>query len=252
MSPSITLDPTALAALALAGTRVFAWMQFVPVFSGPSVPKAVRAALALGVGLAVSPSIHLRAVPGWPMFIADIASQALIGAAFGVITSFLLNAVASAGDTLDLFGGLVLPQSLQPIGFRTTTTVGQLYSLATIAILVVTHGDLLLLRGLVTTFGVLGPTLSLLLPMAHGAITAVATFFTATFEIAGPLLVVEFVVQVGLGLVAKAAPNVNIFLFAFAVQAFVLILVLGLGTSILPSAVHRLVQDAIHLEGQLL
>ncbi len=250
--PSLAINPDVLVATALAGTRTYAWMQVVPPFSGAYVPKSVRLGAALGVGLAISPRIAVTSVPSWPMLIADLGAQVVIGAAFGLLISILIQAATSAGDTLDLFGGLVLPQSLTPIGFPSSTSLGKFYGLITVALLVVTRGDLLLLRGFITTFDVIGPTFSSLVPLAHGAISATSTFFTATFEIAGPLLVVEFTIQAALGLVAKAAPNVNIFLFAFSVQSFALILVLAVGTSLLPEAVNRLVQDALSLEGQLL
>lgn len=252
MAPVISFDPVAATAVLLASVRIFAWMTVVPPFSGRYIPRAARAGAALAVGLAVGPRLRLAEVPGWRELVVDVGAQVLVGVGFGLITSFLVRAIASAGDTLDLFGGLALPQALEPIGFRTATSVGQLYAVATLALLVVTGGDLLLLRGLVTTFAVVGPTLGSLAPMAQGALQAVATMFSATFEIAGPLLAVEFLVQVALGLVAKAAPNVNIFLFAFSVQVFVLVMLLALGTAVLPAALHRLIDAALTLEGSLL
>lgn len=252
MTASATFDPASAAAIGLAAVRVMAWLSVVPPFSGSYVPKPVRAGAALAVGVAIGPRLHMAALPSWQGLIADAAGQVVIGAAFGALAMVLLQAVTAAGDSLDLFGGLVLPQALEPIGMKASTSVGQLYTMATFALLVVTGGDLLLLRGLITTFGVIGPTVGSLGPMAHGAIQATATMFTATFEIVAPLLAVEFLVQVALGMIAKSAPTVNIFLFAFSVQTLVLILALAFGASVLPSAVHRLVDDALRLEGGLL
>ncbi|MGH9068807.1 MAG: flagellar biosynthetic protein FliR [Acidimicrobiales bacterium] len=249
---SVSLHPVFLMALILGSIRVYAWMSFAPPFSAPYVPTSARMAMSLAVGLAVAPKLHLASVPGFGMLLGDAVVQVAVGAAFGLITSFVIGAVASAGDTLELFGGLALPVAIEPIGVSATTSLGQLYGMATLALLVVSGGDLLLLRGLITTFSFTGPTISSLVPFAHGAASAVATFFTAIFEIAGPLLVVEFAVQIGLGLLAKATPQVNIFLFAFSVQVFVLVLLLALGVAILPGSVHRLVHHVLSLEGGLL
>lgn len=252
MTPSASFNPALAAAVLLASVRVLAWLSVVPPFSGPYVPKAVRAGASLAIGLVAGPSLHLAAVPSWQGLIASAVAQIVIGAGFGVITMAILSAVAAAGDSLDLFGGLVVPSALEPVGFQASTSLGQLYTMATFALLVASGGDLLLIRGLITTFRIAGPTLASTGPMAEGAIQAVSTMFTATFEIVGPLLAVEFLVQVALGMLAKSAPQVNIFLFAFSVQALVLILALAMGVSILPSAVHRLVEDALSLEGRLL
>ena len=247
-----TFDPVQAAAVLLASVRVLAWLSVVPPFSGAYVPQAVRAGAALAVGLVAGPMLHMAAMPTWQGLIVDAVGQVFIGAAFGAMSMILLQAVTAAGDSLDLFGGLVLPQSLEPIGTQATTSVGQLYSVTMFALLVASGGDLLLLRGMLTTFDVFGPTIGALAPMAHGAIWATTTMFTATFEIVGPLLAVEFLVQVALGMLAKSAPQVNVFLFAFSVQSLVLILTLAFGVSVLPSAVHRLVDDALSLEGRLL
>lgn len=248
----IRFDPVVVAAIALASIRVLAWLSVVPPFSAAYVPRVVRIGAALAIGIAVHPRIPLTAMPSFDRLIADAVGQVVIGVGFGALVMVLLSAVGAAGDSLDLFGGLVLPQSLEPIGFRGTNSAGQLYTIVTFALLVATGGDLLLIRGLLTTFDVVGPTVASLTPMAHGAIQATATMFTATFEIVAPLLAVEFLVQVALAMMAKAAPTVNVFLFAFSLQVLVLILILAFGMAILPNAVHRLVDHALSLEGGLL
>jgi len=248
----VRFDPVSVAAIALASIRVFAWLSVVPPFSAVYVPRVVRIGAALAIGVAVEPRIPLTTMPSFDGLIVDAVGQVVIGVGFGALVMILIAAFGSAGDSLDLFGGLVLPQSLEPIGFRGTNAAGQLYTVVTFALLVVTGGDLLLIRGLVTTFDVVGPTVASLTPMANGAIQATSTMFTATFEIVAPLLAVEFLVQVALAMMAKAAPTVNIFLFAFSLQVLVLILILAFGMAILPSAVHRIVDHALSLEGGLL
>jgi len=252
MTLNVALGAVGLARALLASVRVLAWMSVVPPFSARFVPAQVRAAASLAVGAAASPLLALKAVPTWQGLIADAVGQVLLGAGFGALTMAVLEAVVSAGTALGLFGGLVLPQALEPAGQSSANSLGQLYQMATFALLVASGGDLLLLRGLFTTFRVFGPSLASLAPMAHGALSATATMFTATFEVAGPIIAVEFLAQLALGLLAKAAPNVNIFLFMFSVQVVVLVFALALGAASLPDAVGRLVQRALGLEGGLL
>lgn len=243
------LDATAVL---LASLRAYAWLSLVPPFSGTYIPKAARTAAAVGLGVAVGPRLHLAAVPGLPALLLDGADQVVVGAAFGLLVSFLLAAIPAAGDTLALFGGLSLPPALVPIGYPAATTIGQLYGLLMAVLLIVSGGDLLLLRGFMTSFIVTGPTIASLHPLAHAAIGELSTFFAATIEVAGPLLVVEFMVQVGLGLIAKAAPQVNVFLFSFSVQILVLVLGLAVAVAVLPSAVAHIVGLILHVEGGLL
>lgn len=228
-----------------------AWMSVVPPFSSGWMPIPVRAAVSFAVGLAVGNRLSLRAVPTWQGLIADVVGQIFIGAAFGAVTMILLSMFSAAGNVIGLFGGLMLPQQLTP-DRSSTNSLGTLYQFTAFALLVSTGGDLLLLRGLVTSFQLFGPSLATLPVFAGGASTAVATMFTATLEIVGPIVAVELLVQVALGLLAKSAPNINIFLFMFSVQVFVLVMVLALAVPALPDAVERLVERALNTEGGML
>ncbi len=249
---SITIDATTMVAVLLASVRAFAWCSVVPPFSASYVPKSVRAVLGLGIGIAAAHSVHLTTVPSLGSLLVDAGAQAIIGFVFGMLVGVLLSVVPAAGDTLDLFGGLVLPPSLESMGFQAATTLGTFYGMIELALLVVSGGDLLLLRGFLTSFLVVGPTMSSLTPLAHVATAEIGTFFTSVFEVAGPIIAVEFVTEIGLGLLSKAAPQVNIFLFAFSVQTIVLVFALLLGVALLPSTVDRLVHLALHYEGSLL
>jgi len=249
---SITLNETVLVAVLLASIRAFVWLSVVPPFSASYVPKSVRSAISLCLGIAAEHSLHLTAVPSLPALAGSAVSEALTGFLFGMLVAILLSVIPAAGDTLDLFGGLVLPPSLESMGFQAATSLGTFYGLIELALLFVSGGELLLIRGFLTSFLVIGPTIGSLLPLAHVASAEVGTFFTATFEVAGPIIAVEFVTEIALGLLSKAAPQVNIFLFAFSVQTIVLILALLAGVALLPAAVERLVQLALHYEGSLL
>ena len=249
---SLTINETAMLAVLLGSVRAFAWLSVVPPFSATYVPKSVRAAVSLCLGLAAAHSLHLRGTPTLLALCGDIGSQAIVGFVFGLLVAILLSVIPAAGDTLDLFGGLVLPPALESMGFQSATSLGTFYGMIEIALLFVSGGELLLIRGFLTSFLVVGPTTGSLLPLAHAAASEVSTFFTATFEVAGPIIAVEFVTEIALGLLSKAAPQVNIFLFAFSVQTIVLIFALLLGIALLPSALERLVQLALHYEGSLL
>ena len=240
-------------AVLLASVRAFAWLSVVSPFSAAYVPKSVLAAVSLCLGAAASHSLHNLAVaPSVLALAGDVGAQAIVGFVFGLLVAILLSVIPAAGDTLDLFGGLVLPPALESMGFQSATSLGTFYGMIEIALLFISGGELLLIRGFLTSFLVVGLTTGSLLPLAHVATSEVGTFFTATFEVAGPIIAVEFVTEIALGLLSKAAPQVNIFLFAFSVQTIVLIFALLLGVALLPSAVGRLVQLALHYEGSLL
>jgi len=248
----VTIDETAMLAVLLGSVRAFAWLSVVPPFSASYVPKSIRVAVALCIGAAAGRFVHLSAVPSLPALLGDVAAQAIVGFIFGLLVAVLLSIIPAAGDTLDLFGGLVLPPSLTSMGFQAATSLGTFYGMIEMVLLFVSGGELLIIRGFLTSFLVIGPTIGSLLPLAHTATAEVSTFFTATFEVAGPIIAVELVTEIALGLLSKAAPQINIFLFAFSVQTIVLIFALVLGVAMLPSAVADIVHMVLHFEGSLL
>jgi flagellar biosynthetic protein FliR len=73
--------------------------------------------------------------------------------------------------------------------------------------------------------------------------------FVAAAEIAGPLLIVLFLADLGLGLLTKVAPALNAFSLSYPVK---ILLALSLGSGVflvLPAAVQSLTGSATQLLG---
>ncbi|MFP5358989.1 MAG: flagellar biosynthetic protein FliR, partial [Actinomycetes bacterium] len=109
-------------------------------------------------------------------------------------------------------------------------------------------GYQLVLAGLVRTFDVLplgeAPSLANLADLMTGGI---ANLMLAALQIAGPLIVVLFLADVGLGLLTRVAPALNAFALGFPLK---ILLTLALGSVAflaLPQVVSRLTEDAVGL-----
>jgi flagellar biosynthetic protein FliR len=79
-----------------------------------------------------------------------------------------------------------------------------------------------------------------------------ATCFVAALEMAAPIIAVLFAVQVGLALLAKAAPQMNVWMLGMPVQ---ILLVLGLavtGIATIPGYLSALVTRIVQDMGALL
>ena len=60
---------------------------------------------------------------------------------------------------VDLFGGLNLPPAVDPLSENQTPMIGQFYEQVGVALLFITNGELLLVRGFETSFGAAGLTM---------------------------------------------------------------------------------------------
>jgi len=243
----LTLDPTWLLAFFLAFIRALAWLVVVPPFSNRFViPRIALLGIAGGLGLLAVPQIVHTAIPtGTAGLVGAVVLQIFTGAALGLCVLVLLSAVTAAGGLIDLFGGLNLPPAVDPLSENQTPMIGQFYEQVAMALLFVTNGELLLVRGFETSFGAAGLTLSSSATAANVLSADLATFFTASLEIAAPLIVVLFATQISLAMLSKAAPQMNVWILGFPVQALLSLVFVAVGIKVLPGYLDNLVNRAL-------
>lgn len=239
---SLQLDPVWLLAVLLVMVRGLAWLVIVPPFSNRSVvPRPVLIGLAAGLGLLAAGQIPASAIPtDTAGLIGALVEQVFSGVMLGLPVQILLSAVGSAGGMIDMFGGLNLPPGLDPLSVNQTPILGQLYEQVAVVLLFVTNGEMLLVKGFTLSMGKGDIMLSTNGFGANVLVADLATYFTATLEIAAPLVAVLFATQIGLALMAKAAPQMNVWLLGFPIQALLSLLFVAVGVRVLPGYVANL------------
>ncbi|MBE1514392.1 flagellar biosynthetic protein FliR [Nesterenkonia halotolerans] len=242
-----TLPLTWLEATMLAAVRVTAFIVIAPPFSHGSVPMRIRAAMGAGLALVVAPRAVADYVPlDTGGFIAALLLEILAGAALGFLVMLLFAAVQSAGGLIDLFGGFQLAMAFDPGSQINGAQFTRLFHFAAIALLVASDGYQLILAGLFRSFDALplGAEISLA-ALAENAVSGFTEMFMAAVQIAGPLLVVLFLADAGLGLLTRVAPALNAFSLGFPLKIFLTMTLAGTVFVVLPAAVSTLVQSAL-------
>jgi flagellar biosynthesis protein FliR len=241
----LTVDPLWLLAFFLAFIRALAWLVVVPPFSNKTiVPRTALIGIAGGLGLLAIPQIAQSHIPtDTAGLIGAVVLQIFTGAALGLSVLVLM---------IDLFGGLNLPPAVDPLSENQTPMIGQFYEQVALALLFITNGELLLVRGFETSFGAAGLTLSSSATATNVLAADLATFFTATLEIAAPLIVVLFATQISLAMLSKAAPQMNVWILGFPIQALMSLVFVAIGIKVLPGYLNNLVERALQDTGVLL
>ena len=70
-------------------------------------------------------------------------------------------------------------------------------------------------------------------------------FVVAAVEIAAPLLAVTFLLELGQGLVARAAPQMNVFLAVMPLKILMALVLIAIALPLLPGAVSSLVDNGV-------
>ncbi|NMR20555.1 flagellar biosynthetic protein FliR [Cellulomonas fimi] len=244
---NIALPWLALESVVLAGVRIAAFLVIAPPFAHRGIPGTVKAMLATGLALLVAPRARAASDPAdVAAFVAQLMLQVLIGAALGFLVALVFSAVQAAGGLIDLFAGFQLAQAFDPLNLTSGAQFQRLYQLTAIVLLFASDGYQLIVAGLVRTFDVLplGTPLDL---AAMGAASAdgLTQMFLAALQVAGPLIVVLFLADVGLGLLTRVAPALNAFALGFPLKILMTLLLVGTAFVALPALVSSLTDDAV-------
>jgi flagellar biosynthetic protein FliR len=249
------ISATWLIAFLLATVRAGAWLVVVPPFSSrQTMPPVALVGVAAGFGILSAPLLQAQGVPTTtPGLIGAIVVQVFTGVALGMVVNILVSTIAAAGGMVDQFGGINPPPSMDPLSENQQPLFGQLYNQVAILCLFVSNGELLLVRGFEMSFSTHGLTLGSSQTLASVVVGDLATFFTAALEIAAPVVVVLFAVQVALALVAKAAPQLNAWWLGLPLQVLLSLMLSAVAIRLVPAytsdLVSRVLQDTRALLG---
>ncbi|MET0590089.1 MAG: flagellar biosynthetic protein FliR, partial [Naasia sp.] len=242
----IPIDFTWLEATSLACVRITAFLVFAPPFSHTAMPMRIRAMLGVGLGLAVSPVAAAGYEPlDTGAFLLALAGQAITGALLGFLVMLIFSAIQSSGYLIDTFGGFQLAQAFDPGMAINGAQFTRLFQMTALVLLFASDGYQLVLGGLFRSFDAVPVTgmIDLASP-AEALVGAVGQMMLSAVQIAGPLLIVLFLADVGLGLVTRVAPALNAFAMGFPIKIALTLLLVGFVYVALPSVVAALAQTA--------
>lgn len=239
----IPLDPAWLETCLLASVRLTAFIAIAPPFSYNAIPLRIKGMLALGLAAAMAARLPVPAAVSdtGPFFIA-LLLEAVTGAALGFLVYLVFAAVQTAGAMIDTFGGFAMAQAFDPQSMVNGAQFTRLFQLTALALLFASDGYQLIIGGLARSFDAI-PVGAAFGPAHPAQLMAEATtgMFLAAVQIAGPLLVVLFLADAGLGLLTRVAPALNAFAMGFPLKIMLTLslgglVVLGLG-HVVPSMV---------------
>lgn len=238
----MSLPVTTLVAILLGGIRAAAWLFIAPGF-GRWIPPTVRGLLAIALVLPNTPRLaeQLPALTTWGI-ISTAVLQVGIGAALGFVTYLMFAAVQAAGDLIDVTSGYSLSTAFDPMSASAGSVFGRLHQMLAVALLFALNLHLVLLRGFVTSFEALPLDAGLSLDtLGSLLVDGIGEMFLSAAQIAGPLVAVLFLSDVGLALLTRVAPTLNAFSVGFPVKMLLTLLIVGLTLPALPGVVTRLV-----------
>jgi flagellar biosynthetic protein FliR len=239
---NLSVSTSLLVAFLLATVRTSAWIVLVPAFGTRTLPGTVKAALSMALAFPVAQQL----APSAPQaqlgpLIGAVLMNVAAGLCLGIVTLILFSAIRGAGELIDYFGGFSLTQAYDPMSLQNDSIFGRINDLLAVTLLFASDGYLVLVHGLLSSYDAfplkgIAPTKAL----SDLVIGDVGSFMVSSFEIAGPLLAVLVMADIGLGLLTKASPTLNVFQLGFPLKILITLTLIGGVFIALPTALGSL------------
>jgi flagellar biosynthetic protein FliR len=240
-----------LESVMLAGVRMVAFLVIAPPFSYTAIPMQIKVMVGLGLALAISPTIAAGRQPlDTGPFVETLIMQVLVGVVLGFLIQLAFAALQSAGGLIDLFGGFQLSQAFDPQALIDGAQFTRLFQMTAIALLFTTDGYQMVVDGITRSFTAipLGGIVDMSITAATVA-QGISQMFLSAVQIAGPLILVLFLADAGLGLLTRVAPALNAFSMGFPLKILITILFSGVLFVLLPSIVSSVMEDGLKMVG---
>ena len=210
--------------------RVGALFMAAPIFGARTVPVRIRIILALLITFLLFPTMPDTSAldPLGPTGIVVALQQVLIGVFMGLTLQIMFASLVMSGMISATTMGLGFASTVDPQNGVQVTVLGQYYLIIATLLFLSVDGHLLLISVLADSFLAL-PLGGGLLPMevVWNLVVFSAEMFLSALLIALPIMVGVLLVNLGLGVITRAAPQLNIFAVGFPatmLTGFVLVL----------------------------
>jgi flagellar biosynthetic protein FliR len=250
-----TLDLQAIVTGALfIGVRVGGLILFAPFFGGQTLPAAVKVALTVALTALLYP-VYRPAVRGSDVlaWVGIVAGELIVGLLLGMAVQFVLEAAQMAGHLIGVQAGYSLVTLLDPQTQADTPVIGTFNQLIATLIFLQLNIHHWLLRGLAATFSYL-PSGSVLSNLKAGGdlLRAAGGIWLVGVQMAAPVVVATLLVDVSLGFLAKAAPQMPVLFVGLSIKTMLSLLILGITMAWWPALLEHHFAAGLSLGERLL
>jgi len=214
--------------------RIIGLIESAPLLSSESIPQMAKMGLALLIGIIVFPTVLER---GYPIpqdglaYALLVVAEALVGIIMGYFLVLIYAIFQTAGQFFSLQMGFGASEVFDPLAQIELPLMGQFLNNIAMLVLITSLGfQKTLFIGVLRSFESFRAVDLLVKPefLMKTAISGLSSLFHQALIISLPILGTLFLVTLGMGLLAKAAPQMNLLTLGFPVTIIVAFLLLFL------------------------
>jgi flagellar biosynthetic protein FliR len=235
------MDLAVLERIGILVVRPGALLMAAPVFGTAFAPPLVRVGLLLLITFALAPVIALPANLGEVSTTLVAGRELLIGLALSLSVRVLVAGAELAGHLSGFQIGFAYSSLVDPQSGVRNNVMSVLYANLVVMIFLIVDGHHQLLHALVASYSALPIGASAWAStgdLAPLVARTLGTVFVIGLRIAAPVVLVLFIVEVTLGLLSRAAPQLNISVNAAPLRLFTGLGVFAATLAVVPDVIH--------------
>lgn len=218
------MDMDTLWAFLMIMTRLGGLFIVAPLFSQRGIPVIAKSALLLTLSIVLVPVVELTGVPDQIGFqlVGAFLFEALIGLTIGLGFHLVFLAAQLAGQYIDIDLGFAMASLVDPATQTRTTIIGHFYYMFALIIFLSINGHHIMIRALIDSFSRFPPgDAQILAPMSMEMLDNISKVMGYAIRIGAPVIGSIFIINIAIGIVAKAVPQLNIFVIGFPIKTMI-------------------------------
>ncbi len=233
--------------LLIVGARVSALMVFAPFLGSASISPRIKAGFTVVLTAllypVVSPELPRVASQGVGQM---VAGEFLVGLVMGIALQFVFEGVELAGQIAGFQVGHSLANLINPLNDSDTPLLANFYQMVALLIFLQLDIHHWLLRGLARSFDYCPPGSVTATPqMAELVARAAGGMLVMGVQIALPMLLVTMLIDIALGLVGRASPQLPVMLVGISVKSVVAFVVIMGTLRFWPGLIEKYFAEAL-------
>ena len=229
----------------LVFTRVSSFFVTAPLFSYRTIPVWQRLGIGLILAFILTPvlgeAVALSIDASFPLL---LMKEAVLGIGLGMVAFIIMSAIQIAGGFIDFQMGFAIANVIDPQTGAQSPLLGQFFNAVAMLLLLAVNGHHMILDGIYYSYQFVPiDQLSLAFEsssFAEFSTILLASVFTIAFQMAIPVVATLFLVDLALGITARAVPQMNIFVVGFPIKITVSFLVLVTMIPVMVTLIRKL------------
>lgn len=213
MSPLLTLYLDQFLTFVLVLTRIGSLLMTLPVLGTATVPMQVRALLAVGISIILTPLFWGQPIPHPENLLvlgALLVRESILGLALGLAVLILLSGMQLAGQIISQTSGMTLADVANPTFDTSVPLFSQILEMLALAIFFLVGGHRRVIDALLRSFTWMPPGSGRLPEDLVDALSAVtAHSFEVGIRAAAPVMVALLLATLVVALISRTLPQLN-------------------------------------------